>query len=138
MSGKNMAIRGSLDTNCLLRWVLQDIPGQSEAVACVLAEGGDYHVADMALAEFVFVLEKLYGHPRDLIAENLAAIAGHPAINCNAALLDKVIPLYTRHTALSFVDCCLSVYAELNDASPLLTFDRALAKKLPHAELLGA
>lgn len=126
----------SLDTNCLLRWVLQDLPEQASAIDRLLAGPTTCHVADMALLEFVFALEKLYGCPRGVIADNLIAIATHPSINCNKPLLDRCLPWYTANPSLSFVDCCLTAYAELNDAAPLLTFDRALAKKLPHAELL--
>jgi predicted nucleic-acid-binding protein len=125
----------SLDTNCLLRWLLRDIPSQAQAVADELKDG-THHVADLALSEFVFVLEKSYGYPRDLVVANLATIIAHPNIQCNRELLKHALPAYEKYPALSFTDCCLAVYAKLNDAAPLLTFDRKLANQLQHAKLL--
>lgn len=133
-----MARPRSLDTNCLLRWILQDIPEQAEAVSRLLGGGHAFYVSDLALTEFVYVLEKLYSYPRSMIADNLLAIATHPNIRCSKSLLDGALPPYVHYPSVSFTDCCLAVEAELTGAAPLLTFDRALAKKLQHTELVPA
>lgn len=130
-----MSKSDSLDTNCLLRWLLNDLPEQSNLVAKLISTGS-HHVADIALIEFVYVLEKLYGYPRDLVAANLTVIIEHPNINSNRQLFASALPIYTQHPALSFTDCCLATYAELNQAIPLQTFDKKLAAKLPQAQLL--
>ncbi len=49
----------SLDTNCLLRWILNDIPEQTELVADLFNSGESVTVADAAIIETVFVLEKI-------------------------------------------------------------------------------
>jgi predicted nucleic-acid-binding protein len=139
MYRKNMATNNpdSLDTNCLLRWLLLDVPAQAQLVANHLAQG-QHQVADMALLEFVYVLEAVYGYPRQLVAKNLEIIAAHPNISCNRELLKHVLPAYVEHPAVSFGDCCLAICAHLNNAAPLRTFDRKLANQLQHAELLKA
>jgi len=49
----------SLDTNCLLRWLLGDIPEQTASVTAFINSGKSVVVADVALIETVFVLEKI-------------------------------------------------------------------------------
>ena len=49
----------SLDTNCLLRWLLDDIPEQSAAITNLIDSGEGFTVADAALIETVFVPENL-------------------------------------------------------------------------------
>jgi predicted nucleic-acid-binding protein len=49
----------SLDTNCLLRWLLGDLPEQAEAVTRLLASQETFAVADAVIIEVVFVLEKI-------------------------------------------------------------------------------
>lgn len=128
--------RVSIDTNCLLRFLLEDIPEQTAATEQLLKGANTVDVADMAIMELVYVLEKIYGFPRTLIAAQLRTIMSIGQINCNEQLLEKVLPLYSSKPAVSFVDCCLSVYAECNTALPLYTFDKKLATQLPGAELL--
>lgn len=123
----------SLDTNALLRLVLADIPQQTAAVEELLANTTQkYAVADMVFAEIVWVLQgKVYGYDRPRIAANLKSIVAIRNIKCNRVMLEKAIPLYISHPKISFIDACLSVYAELNEATPLLTFDKKLALALP-------
>lgn len=121
----------SLDTNALLRWLLGDSQGQADTVTQLLASGNTFHVADMAIQEVAYVLEKALDIPRTEVADNIRLIMSESAINCNRTLFERVLAVYVQHPALSFVDCCLAVYADLNGATPLYTFDKALAKKLP-------
>lgn len=123
----------SLDTNTLLRLVLDDVPAQAAAVEKLLTgSAGQFAVADLAFAEMVWILSgSVYRQSRPEIVQNIQAIARLPQIHCNRVLLERALPLYLRHANLSFIDCCLSVHAELNKAVPLLTFDKNLAKKLP-------
>ena len=124
----------SLDTNTLLRLVLADIPRQASVVEELLANPKQiYAVADMVFAEIVRVLQgNVYSFDRPRIAANLGSIIAIRNINCNRTMLEKAIPLYVKHPKISFVDACLTVYAELNGATPLLTFDNKLAMALPN------
>ncbi len=126
----------SLDACCILRWLLQDIPEQAEAVHKLLTNVGNYHVADTTILEVVYVLEQVYKQERPFIASCLNLIHSLNQISCNRALISRVMPLYVDNPALSFADCCEAVYAELNEAQPLLTFDKKLAGKLDQAQLL--
>ncbi len=129
----------SLDTNLLLRLLLRDNLEQTQLVEVLLSQGENYYVSDMVFAEMAWVLQgPIYRQDRHMIAKNIAAILGIPTIDCNRALLHRVLPLYVAHPAVSFTDICLGVYAELHDAAPLLTFDKRLVRHLPdHAQILA-
>lgn len=126
----------SLDANILLRWILGDIPLQQKEADKLLTRKVSYHVADMAIQELVYVMEKAAHFPRELVAEGLQMIMSQANIDCNRILLAKVIPKYLKYSTVSFTDCCLAVYAELNDATPLYTFDKKMARDLPQVELV--
>lgn len=127
----------SLDTNGLLRLIVGDVPDQTRAVRRLVTTFDSLGVADIAVMEVVYVLEKYYKLGRADNARALELLIGNPALNINRTLLTRALPLYLAHTKLSFADCCLAVYAELHAAQPLWTFDVDLAKALPgQAELI--
>lgn len=139
MSLKSMAATksGSFDTNALLRLVLGDIPKQATAIESLLRNGSVFDVSDVTIIEMVFVLEKVYHLPRPLVTENVYAIISHKHINCNRKLFSLALTLYLENPKLSIVDCALTMYAELNKATPLYTFDADLAKACsPIAQLI--
>lgn len=127
----------SLDTNTILRLMLWDIPEQAEKVFGLLHRPGvKYDVADLAITEAVYVLQKL-NKTREQIVMMLEGLLKPLNMNANFTLFERVFPMYLEHPKLSFNDCCLAVYAELNEAKPLWTFDQALAKQLGTAKLLA-
>lgn len=128
---------GSLDANVLLRLLLNDVPEQNLAATKLLQDApGQFAVADTAIIEVVFVLERHYEFMRLQIVEAVEGLMSLPEINCNRGLFATALPLFTKHPALSFEDCCLAKYAELNDAKSLWTFDQKLANQTPSAKLV--
>ncbi len=123
----------SLDTNTLLRLLLADVPSQTSIVEKLLTETSQkFAVADMVFAEIVWILQgKQYNYERQLIIANLESIIAIKHVNCNRKMLCKAMPLYLTNKKISFIDACLTAYAELNDATPLLTFDKKLAVAAP-------
>lgn len=119
---------GSFDTNMLLRLLLDDVPAQTAAVDKLLRPGCAYEVADVALIEMVFVLEKVYEMDRNLIKENVMGIVRNRSFLCNTNLFERAMPLYVAEPGLSVVDCVLLIYVRLNAALPLYTFDKKLSK----------
>ena len=133
---KKLAV--ALDTNILLRWLMDDVPHQTELSDRTLNdEAKIMHVADVAIIECEWVMRTLYKLDRDQITSLLAEIVGHSRINCNRALFEIVLEYYVKQPALSFADLCLAGYVELSDARVLLTFDKKLASQSDHAELLN-
>ncbi len=129
---------GSLDANILLRVLLNDIAKQHQAAVQLLENsGGQLAVADTAIIEIVFVLVRYYKFSRTQAREAIEGLLSLPNINCNRPLFQKALPLFVKRPDLSFEDCCLALYATLNDAEPLWTFDRKLATHAPSARLLA-
>jgi predicted nucleic-acid-binding protein len=128
---------GSLDTNVLLRLIVGDVPTQTSAIEDLLKRVSSLQVADVVIFETVFVLQSYYAFSREDIYQSLVSIIRHPKINCNRRLFEPAFAFYREHPKLSLVDCALPGYANLNNATPLYTFDKDLAKSLADTELLS-
>jgi len=132
-----MSFSGSLDTNALLRLLLNDVVEQHEAVKKLLrATTNQLAVADIAIIELVFVLKRHYGFSRKQVTEAITGLMLLREINCNRTLFEKALSVYVSQSALSFEDCCLSTYAMLNQAEPLWTFDKKLASQMASVKLI--
>lgn len=133
-----MEFSGSLDTNALLRLLLNDVTEQHEAIKKLLrGTSSRLAVADIAVIELVFVLERHYRFSRQQVKEAIDGLMQLREISCNQTLFENALPVYTNHSALSFEDCCLSIYATLSQAEPLWTFDKKLANQTAGAKLIA-
>lgn len=122
----------ALDTNCLLRWVLDDNEDQAKRIDELLSRSSQaLQVADMALAEMVWVLKSVYHFDDPAVADFLETVIENKKINCNRVLFQKVLEDYHGTPKVSFVYLCLTHYAQLSGAKKLLTFDKTLAKRFP-------
>jgi predicted nucleic-acid-binding protein len=123
-----------LDTNCLLRWLLGDLPKQAKMVETILEK--QVYVSDAVLNELSWILSKFYDFDDITVGELIETAINHPNISCNAKLYKKVINDYVKSPKASFIDVYLAHSA--NDRNrKLLTFDKTIAKKLPKlAELV--
>ena len=126
----------SLDTNCLLRWVLGDVPEQTKLITDLISSTDNFAVADAALIETVYVLEKLKKISRELISKTMMVIIGKDNILSSKELFIEILPLYRDHPKLSIVDCYLEVLARNTGTTPLFTFDEKLANQLSGTQLL--
>lgn len=133
-----LKIKESFDTNIILRLMLKDIPGQCCRLQDLFMRANiQYHVADLAITEAVYVMESNYHLSREKIVDGIQRLLLFPGVNYNQELFRRVFPMYLEQPKLSFNDCCLVAYAALNEAEPLWTFDRDLAKVSGTAKLLG-
>jgi len=130
-------MQGSLDTNALLRLLLCDIQEQHNAVEALLAQTKkQLAVADIAIIELVFVLNRYYEFSRIEVEEAVIGLMQLAQISCNRTIFEKALYLYVHYPALSFEDCCLAAYASLNKADPLWTFDKKLSVQVSNAKLI--
>lgn len=126
----------SLDTNVLMRYIWKDVPGQREkAIELIDDEEQTFHVSDLVISEVVFNL-KMDRLRRKTIVGVLESILSKKNIQVNPLIIDKVLPFFAEHPALSFVDCYAAFDAEADGAEPLWTFDRKLANQHPSAKLV--
>lgn len=130
---------GGIDTNVLVRYLVQDDAGQFEqarrfieTICCVDAPG---LIHPVALCELVWVLRSVYGVPREEIADVLDLLLRIRSLRVSQ--VDQVraaIDLY-RTTPVDFADALLHVTYRAAGAVGLVTFDRR-AGTLPGAVLL--
>ena len=125
----------SLDANCLLRWLLDDVPDQARAVSAALAREGRCGVADVALVEVVFVLEKRLRLSRQTVAASIDLLAAQPGLVFDKQLWSDVMASYVDHPKLFVVDIYLAARARGESGGTLLTFDRKLAAQEPGVRL---
>lgn len=127
----------SLDTNIILRLILNDVPAQRrKAVELLLRPDVVYQVPDLVITEAVYVLQEK-DKTRAEIVTMLEGLFKPLNIVVNLELFEQVLPMYLEHPKLSFNDCYLAALAATNEAEPLWTFDQALAKQSPTAKLVA-
>jgi uncharacterized protein len=126
---------GTLDTNVLLRFLLGDVPAQSEASKKIITGGGPWYVSLLSVAEIVFVLEGL-GFTRPEIKQNIEVLAACRSLSMHRSVALPALELFVLRPALSFIDACLPHEATAEDAAPLLTFDKKLARQTSVGKLV--
>lgn len=126
----------SLDTNLLLRWLLDDVPEQTQAVDRLFSNQKELAVSDLALVETVYVMERVMGISRPAITTAINTLIGRANILMHRNLWTEALRYYQELPKLSITDIFLVVQAEANGSAPLLTFDRKLANQMSSAKLL--
>jgi len=129
----------SLDTNILLRLILNDVPNQCEKAQKFLRRNSDitFYVDDQAITETVYVLERQKKYDRPFIISAFTdLIFPIKNINCDRPLFSEILPFYAKHPTLSFNDCYLTAKTAAKQSEPLWTFDHKFAKASPTAKEL--
>ena len=114
----------SLDTNVVLRFLLNDIPEQTK-IATRLISTSPVYVSDVVITETVYVLEQTLKHDRRFICAVLRMFLDLQSVLYNDHVLPNVINLFEKRPSLSFVDCYAAVEAKIF-SSKLYTFDKKL------------
>ena len=129
----------ALDTNVLVRFLVQDDPEQARIAGEMIEQltGTDPgFVGREVLVELVWVLERAYGYSRSEIAGALDGLLSATELVIEAA--DDVGPaleLY-RNDGFGFADLMIVAAARRVGAAELVTFDRKSAR-LPLVRLLS-
>jgi len=106
---------GLLDTNVLVRFLLDDDPHQSPRAVALMKrlelKKESAWLEESVLAETVWVLEKGYAVPRSEIARLLTTILELPGIRCRSrrAMLEALTRFST--TTCDIIDCLLAACA---------------------------
>lgn len=126
----------AIDTNVLVRLVVDDDPRQTAAAEHYVRDGA--WVSILAVAEAVWVLATGYAFKARNIADALEILLDNRQLTFQEAeaVADAVI-LYRGSPALGFSDCLMIALARKAGHLPLGTFDRRLAK-VDGAQLPGA
>ncbi|HUD45023.1 MAG TPA: PIN domain-containing protein [Patescibacteria group bacterium] len=120
-----------VDTNVILRFLLNDIPEQKEACEQLFNKAKHneikLYVSQAIVFEIDFVLRKYYLYEKSVVIESLRPLIATKYINVESRdIFISALSLYKKNN-VSFVDCFLLTKANLENAE-LFTFDKKLAK----------
>lgn len=114
-----------LDTNVLVRHVTGQPALQARRATAFLRWADSLELADLILAEFVYVLESVYERPRPEIAAVARAVLAMAAVEvADERLLLHAVNLYETHR-VDFAEAYLAARAAAGDGL-IASFDRGL------------
>src|SRR5439155_3051303 len=121
------SVMHAVDTNVLVRLIARDDLRQT-AIAQAFVNQGVW-VSILALAEAVWVLDRVYKHNASDIANAIEMLLNHANVTVqNSDTVVAALELFRSRPALRFTDCLVLQLARSAGHLPLGTFDRALAK----------
>ncbi len=126
---KNSAV---VDTNVILRWLLNDDPALSAKAGrfwqAVITGDESAFIAESIFAETVFALQHHYHVDRATIRHHLAGLIGMRHVEvANGGVMIEALDLYESIRALSFIDAVSLAHAH-HRGQPLMSFDQAVNK----------
>ena len=116
-----------LDANAFLRYLLNDIEAQAEAARAVIDSGAAI-LTNEVLAEIVYVLEKVYGLPRQKIADALVGVVDNAQCE-DCELILGALSVYRGNRKLDIVHAILVARHRLRRVD-VLSFDKELLKQM--------
>lgn len=121
-----------LDTNVLVRFFAQDEPQQSKAARALINEkltrDRPGYVAAIVLAEFAWVMKRLYAADRDEVAAAIEGLLTSPVMAVEyKPLIWKALGDF-RSTSIGFSDCLIKHINAAAGCEATCTFDRSAAK----------
>ena|SRR5688500_10934319 len=115
-----------VDTNILIRHLTGDPPGMAARATTYLATASQLLLADLIVAETVYVLESFYKAPRAQIADSIRSLlAFETVVTVDPALLLRAIELYEQDR-LDFAEAYLVACAETTGVGTVVSFDRSI------------
>jgi predicted nucleic-acid-binding protein len=128
-----------IDTNILIRFVLEDDPMQAVQIQAFFdtftpREPG--YISLVVLCEFAWVLGRFYRRTRGDVAAVIEQVLNISALEIERAGVAQKALKQFRNSRADFGDCCIAVIAEAAGCNYTLTFDEAAAK-LPGMRLLS-
>jgi predicted nucleic-acid-binding protein len=115
-----------VDTNVLVRHLTGDPPAMATRATAFLAHKPELYLADLVVAETIYVLESFYKAPRKQIAEAMRSlVAMRSMVTVDPALLVRAIEVYEVER-IDFAEAYLVACAESTGIRRVASFDRTL------------
>lgn len=120
-----------VDTNAILRFILNDVPSQKEQTKKIFLKAKDKKieivVPQIVVFELQFTLEKYYKFAKNVVVEKLKSIVSTSYIEVQDRRSFLAAINFYEDSNLSFVDCFLKALSK-NIGSNLFTFDKKLTR----------
>jgi predicted nucleic acid-binding protein len=124
--GRPIALSAFIDANVLVRHLTGDPPDMAARATAALAGDDELLLADLVVAECVYVLESFYEVERERVAELMRAAIALPVIRTiDAAGLLRALEVY-EVDRLDFAEAYLVAQAEASGVGTILSFDRSI------------
>ncbi len=115
-----------VDTNVLVRHLTGDPPAMAERASAFLAAESELYLADLVVAETIYVLESFYKTSREQVAEAMRSlVAMRSMITVDPALLLRAIEVHEVER-LDFAEAYLVACAESTGIGRVASFDRTI------------
>ena len=115
-----------VDTNVLIRHLTGDPPDMAARATAALASGERLLLADLVLAECVYVLESFYEVPPVQVAALMRAAIALPAIEVvDEASLLRALEVHELDR-VDFAEAYVVAQAEATGVGEILSFDRSI------------
>ena len=119
-------MRAFIDTNVLIRHLTGDPPDLAARATQFISEAEELLLADLIVAEVVYVLESFYEVSRQRIATSMRSLLTlNSVVVVDVALLLRSIEIY-EHDRLDFAEAYLVACAESTGVRRVASFDRSL------------
>lgn len=113
-------------TNILVRHLTGDPPTLAARATAYLVSADALFLADLIVAETVYVLESYYDVPRHQVAEAIRSLIAFDAmVTVDAALLLRAIEVY-EYDRLDFAEAYLVACAESTGVGSVASFDKSI------------
>ena len=124
--GLDPGVSAFVDTNILVRHLTGDPADLAERATAFLASERELSVADLIVAETVYVLESFYKTPRSQVADAIRSLlAFGPVVTVDPAVLLRAVEVYETDR-LDFAEAYLVACAETTGVMPVASFDQSL------------
>lgn len=115
-----------VDTNILVRHLTGDPPEMAARATSFLASERELLLADLVVAETVYVLESFYEAPRGQVGEAVRSLISFESIVCvDPALLLRAVEVYETDR-IDFTEAYLVACAESTGVGRVASFDRSI------------
>lgn len=137
-SGPKRVREAFIDTNILLRYLLDDIPEQADAVESLLKQAlrGEIVLKTnaMVIAEIIWTCESYYNLPREEIRNKVLTILNTPGlVVADSDLLAEAVLIYADKNIV-FIDAYNGCWMKDQGVATVYTFDEKHYKRLEEVE----
>jgi predicted nucleic-acid-binding protein len=123
---RGRALTAFVDTNVLIRHLTGDPPDMAARATAALASGEQLLLADLVVAECVYVLESFYEVARERVASLMRAAIAFPAVRVvDETSLLRALEVYELER-IDFAEAYLVAQAEASGVNRILSFDRSI------------
>jgi predicted nucleic-acid-binding protein len=124
--GREKSVSAFVDTNVLVRHLVGDPPDMAARATAYLRQETGLLVADLIVAETVYVLESFYEVARPEISETMRALITMESVSVvDAPLLLRTLEIY-EYDRLDFAEAYLVASAESTNVMQVASFDRSI------------